>query len=72
MRVIISSWKKRVEKGTKGNDYENDRHDATNNASRHAISNTNLKSTGKGAKKRRAAVVLDDADEAEDADDEDD
>lgn len=61
-----------VEKGSKGNrnDYE---HYETTNDDAHATENTNnLKSTGKGAKKRRAEVVTEEGVDAEDEDDKDD
>lgn len=73
MLVITSSWKKRVEKGNKGRNNYHEYHDATNGDE--SIPNAydvNLKSTGKGAKKRRAEVVTEEEGESDESDDEDD
>lgn len=70
--VIISSWKKRVEKGNKGIRHDENYNDGTTDDANVATSNTNLRSTGKSAKKRRAAVVVEEDAHGEESDDEDD
>ena len=71
--VIISSWMKRVEKGNHGNRYDYDYHESMSyDCTNVTTSHTTLRSTGKGAKKRRADVLTEEAAEAEESDDEDD
>ena len=65
--VIISSLKTTVEKGTKGNKYNNKRYESPNDSKENTeTSSTILQSTGKGAKKRRSAIVTEDESEVED------
>lgn len=71
----ISSWKTRVEKGFEKDNHK-DRYN-TYDATRHDDTSVpagtdDTKSTGKGAKKRRAAIVSEEVGDAEDSEDEDD
>lgn len=69
---ITSSWRKRVEKGIKGTPNYYEKHEGTIDDDYVETSQTSLKSTGKGAKKRRAAIVDDEDAETDESDDEDD
>lgn len=70
--AITSSWRRRVEKGLR-TDNQNDAYDATRyDNTTISVGIDDSKSTGKGGKKRRAAIAGEEASDADESDDEDD